>query len=82
MYIVEAGLNLEPRVPVPYNPREQEPCSHPPPLALTRASEEIGLRARDVWFLATVASEGIFHDATVQSGDSDTLLFVRAVHTP
>jgi hypothetical protein len=75
MYIVEAGLKLEPRVPVPYHPREQEACSHPPPLARTRASEEIGLRARDVWFLVTVASEVIFPDATVQSGRSDTLPF-------
>jgi hypothetical protein len=58
-------LKLEPRGPAPYHPIEQEPCSHPLPLSLTRASEEIGLRAWDVWFLVTVASEGIFHDATV-----------------
>jgi hypothetical protein len=76
---------VEPQVPVPYHPREKEPYFYPPTLALTRASEEIGLRARDDRFLATVASESNFPDATVQGGGSDTLLEdrkVRVVHTP
>jgi hypothetical protein len=40
-----------------------------------------------VWLLVTVASEGIFPDATAQGGGSDTLPLgedrkVRVVHTP
>jgi hypothetical protein len=68
MYIVEAGLKLEPRVPVPHHPREQVPCTHPPP-AQTRASNEIGLRL-GMWFLATVASKADVTDMTVQGSDT------------
>jgi hypothetical protein len=38
-----------------------------PPSAQTCVFEEIG-QARDVWFLATVTSEGDVPDVTVQGG--------------
>jgi hypothetical protein len=64
MYIVEAGLKSEARVPVPGNPREQVPSEgysmYPSSSRPDSCVRRDRLKTRDVWFLVTVMSEGMY----------------------